>query len=60
MPTHAMASQKSSKEETSTKREVKPPAVQDALTSVDAFSMMDLQRAVADPRTARPPEILAL
>ncbi len=60
MPAQTAKTQKSSKEETVKKREVIPPAMQESLAPESTLPTMNLQRAVADPRTARPPEILAL
>ncbi len=51
---------KSTGEKTAKKREVKPPAIQNVSAPESALPATDLQRAVVDPRTARPPEILAL
>ncbi len=60
MSTPSPITQKSAKEEAGKKRALNDCVAQNASTLSDALSTMDLQRAVADPRAARPPEILAL
>ena len=60
MQAQPQMSQKSAKEKATEKHEVKPLAAQGVLIPESALPLLDLQRAAADPRTARPPEILAL
>ena len=60
MPTEAAAPSKSSDKEATKKRDVTPPAIQDEFALQGAPASAALQRTVADPRAARPAEILAL
>ncbi len=59
MPTRTPTTSHSSSKEEKTKKHVVSPTAQKAATT-NALSTVDLQQVTADPRTARPAEILAI
>lgn len=60
MPTRTPTTSTSAKEEAAKKRTATPLATQKTLTPTSALSTIELQQMAADPRTARPSEVLAI